>query len=125
MHFRACLLYTSGAGGDTCDRGQKAILSATGGDRRILWDDAVRPHGADAVSYTHLDVYKRQRYNEAFGKMPELILQKEIPESDTTWHLYVLHLNLENLNCDRRQCFDALYAENTCPQVHYLSLIHI
>lgn len=44
-----------------------------------------------------------KRYNEAFGKMPELILQKEIPESDTTWHLYVLHLNLENLNCDRRQ----------------------
>ena len=39
----------SGAGGDTCDRGQKAILSATGGDRRILWDDAVRPHGADAI----------------------------------------------------------------------------
>mgnify|MGYP000846334709 FL=1 len=61
-----------------------------------------------------------KRYNEAFGKMPELILQKEIPESDTTWHLYVLHLNLENLNCDRRQFFDALYAENTCPQVHYL-----
>ena len=36
-------------GGDTCDHGQKAILSATGGDRRILWDDAVRPHGADAI----------------------------------------------------------------------------
>ena len=62
----------------------------------------------------------RKRYNEAFADMPELILQKEIPESDTTWHLYVLHLNLENLNCDRRQFFDALYAENTCPQVHYL-----
>ena len=28
---------------------EKAILSATGGDRRILWDDAVRPHGADAI----------------------------------------------------------------------------
>ena len=42
----------------------------------------------------------RKRYNEAFADMPELILQKEIPESDTTWHLYVLHLNLENLNCD-------------------------
>ena len=37
----------------------------------------------------------RKRYNEAFADMPELILQKEIPESDTTWHLYVLHLNLE------------------------------
>ena len=45
----------------------------------------------------------RKRYNEAFADMPELIRQKEIPESDTTWHLYVLHLNLENLNCDRRQ----------------------
>ena len=62
----------------------------------------------------------RKRYNEAFADMPELILQKEIPESDTTWHLYVLHLNLENLNCDRRQFFDALYAENSCSQVHYL-----
>ena len=39
----------SGAGGEPCDRGQKALLSATGGDRRILWDDAVRPHGADAI----------------------------------------------------------------------------
>ena len=39
----------SGTGGDPCDRGQKAILSATGGDRRILWDDAVRPNGADEI----------------------------------------------------------------------------
>lgn len=24
------------------------------------------------------------------------------------------------MTCDRRQFFDALYAENICPQVHYL-----
>lgn len=59
-------------------------------------------------------------YDEAFKDMPEIVVQKEIPESDTTRHLYILRLNLELLNCDRRQFFDALYAENTCPQVHYL-----
>ena len=59
-------------------------------------------------------------YDEAFKDMPEIILQKEIPESDTTRHLYIIRLNLELLYCNRRQFFDALYAENTCPQVHYL-----
>ena len=60
------------------------------------------------------------RYDAVFREMPELTVQEEIPESDTTRHLYILRLNLERLNCDRRQFFDALYAENTCPQVHYL-----
>ncbi|MBQ8815904.1 MAG: UDP-4-amino-4,6-dideoxy-N-acetyl-beta-L-altrosamine transaminase [Lachnospiraceae bacterium] len=59
-------------------------------------------------------------YDEAFAEVPEIIVQKEIPESDTTRHLYIIRLNLELLRCDRRQFFDALYAENTCPQVHYL-----
>ncbi len=61
-----------------------------------------------------------ERYNEAFAEMPEIFVQREIPESDTTRHLYILRLNLDKLTCDRRQFFDALYAENTCPQVHYL-----
>lgn len=61
-----------------------------------------------------------EKYDAAFAEMPEIIVQKEIPESDTTRHLYILRLNPEKLNCDRRQFFDALYAENTCPQVHYL-----
>jgi len=59
-------------------------------------------------------------YDEAFRDMPEIKIQREIPESDTVRHLYILRLNLDLLKCDRRQFFDALYAENTCPQVHYL-----
>ena len=59
-------------------------------------------------------------YDKAFADMPEIKVQREIPESDTVRHLYILRLNLELLKCDRRQFFDALYAENTCPQVHYL-----
>ena len=61
-----------------------------------------------------------KRYDEEFSQMPELVVQREISESDTTRHLYILRLNLEKLTCDRRQFFDALYAENICPQVHYL-----
>jgi dTDP-4-amino-4,6-dideoxygalactose transaminase len=59
-------------------------------------------------------------YDEAFADMPQIKLQREIPESDTVRHLYILRLNLDMLSCDRRQFFDALYAENVCPQVHYL-----
>jgi len=59
-------------------------------------------------------------YDKAFADMPEIKVQREIPESDTVRHLYILRLNLELLKCDRREFFDALYAENTCPQVHYL-----
>lgn len=61
-----------------------------------------------------------EQYDRAFAEMPEIFVQKEIPDSDTTRHLYILRLNLNKLTCDRRQFFDALYAENTCPQVHYL-----
>ncbi len=61
-----------------------------------------------------------EKYDYAFAMMPEIIVQKEIAQSDTTRHLYILRLNLEKLNCDRRQFFDALCGENICPQVHYL-----
>lgn len=59
-------------------------------------------------------------YNEAFAKMPEIKVQQEIPQSDTTRHLYILRLDLEKLSCDRREFFDALHAENIYSQVHYL-----
>lgn len=60
------------------------------------------------------------KYNAAFTRMPELFVQKEIPESDTTRHLYILRIRPELLNCDRRQFFDALHGENIYSQVHYL-----
>lgn len=59
-------------------------------------------------------------YDEAFGKLAQIIVQKEIPESDTTRHLYILRLNLPELRIDRKQFFDALSAENICCNVHYI-----
>lgn len=61
-----------------------------------------------------------EKYNEAFSQMPEIFVQREIPESDTTRHLYILRLKTEKLRCDRRQFFDGLWAENIHSQVHYL-----
>lgn len=60
------------------------------------------------------------RYNAAFGDMPELFVQKEIPESDSCRHLYVIRLNLDKLTCTRRQFFDAMSAENVQCQIHYI-----
>lgn len=61
-----------------------------------------------------------QRYNEAFQNIPEIIVQKEIQESDTCRHLYVIRLDLKKLTCTRRQFFDAMVAENVQCQVHYI-----
>lgn len=60
------------------------------------------------------------RYNEAFSKLPGIFVQKEIAESDTTRHLYILRLKPEELSIDRKKFFDALAAENVCCNVHYI-----
>ncbi len=61
-----------------------------------------------------------KRYDMAFGEMPEIIVQKEIPESDTCRHLYIIRLDLDRLTCTRREFFDAMSAENVQCQIHYV-----
>lgn len=61
-----------------------------------------------------------KRYNEAFSDIPEIIVQKEIPESNTCRHLYIIRLDLDKLSCTRREFFDAMAAENVVCQVHYI-----
>lgn len=60
------------------------------------------------------------KYNEAFAKLPQIVVQKEIPESDTTRHLYILRLDPDRLKIGRKQFFEALAAENVCCNVHYI-----
>ena len=61
-----------------------------------------------------------ERYNEAFSKVPGIIVQKEIPESDTCRHLYIIRLDFDKLSCTRKEFFDAMSAENVQCQVHYV-----
>ncbi len=61
-----------------------------------------------------------RRYDEAFSKMPEIVVQEEIKESDTTRHLYILRIRPEVLNVDRKGFFEALAAEGIHCNVHYI-----
>ncbi|WP_026664622.1 UDP-4-amino-4,6-dideoxy-N-acetyl-beta-L-altrosamine transaminase [Butyrivibrio sp. FC2001] len=61
-----------------------------------------------------------EKYNAAFADVPEIIVQKDIPESDSSRHLYVIQLDLDKLTCTRREFFDAMSAENVQCQVHYI-----
>lgn len=75
-----------------------------------------------------LDMFKARRqeivnqYNEAFADLQGIIVQKEIEESDTCGHLYIIRLDLDKLTCTRRQFFDAMAAENVQCQIHYVPI---
>ena len=65
-----------------------------------------------------------ERYNKAFENNDAIIVQEEIPESDTTRHLYILRINPDKLTINRREFFDALAAENVCCNVHYIPVYY-
>lgn len=64
------------------------------------------------------------RYNEAFSKIPQIFVQKEIPESDTARHLYILRLRLDMLSVGRKDIYNALVAENVGCNVHYIPVYY-
>ena len=76
--------------------------------------------------FKKLDGFKRRRqeivkkYDDAFKEVPGIIVQKEISESDTCRHLYIIRLDLNKLTCTRRAFFDAMSAENVQCQIHYV-----
>lgn len=73
-----------------------------------------------------LEKFKERRkkivaeYDKAFAGKKGIALQKEIPDSDTTRHVYILRIKPEELKIDRRRFFEALAAENVCCNVHYI-----
>lgn len=73
-----------------------------------------------------LDGFKHRRqeivkkYDAAFKDVPGIIVQEEIPESDTCRHLYIIRVDLDKLSCTRREFFDAMSAENVQCQIHYV-----
>lgn len=77
-----------------------------------------------------LEMFKSRRkeivkaYNEAFSKIDGIIVQQEIPESDTSRHLYILRLDCKKLKIDRRKFFEAMGAEGVCCNVHYIPVYY-
>ena len=65
-----------------------------------------------------------KKYNEAFSKLPEIFVQEEIPESDTTRHLNFLRIRPEKLTIGRAEFFEYMKADNICCNVHYIPVYY-
>jgi perosamine synthetase len=63
-----------------------------------------------------------ERYNAAFGELPEVETPTVPPHVETSWHLYLLRLNLDRLTVDRADVVKALNAENIGTSVHFIPL---
>lgn len=61
-----------------------------------------------------------KKYNEAFAKIPEIVMPYQSPDSDSSWHLYILKLNLNNLTNNRKEIFEKLIDLNIGVNVHYI-----
>lgn len=64
------------------------------------------------------------KYNEAFSKIKQLTVQREITESDTTRHLYLIRIKPNLLKANRNEIYKALNAENIGLQVHYIPVYY-
>lgn len=63
-----------------------------------------------------------QRYNDAFQNMPELQIPADRSDSQHSWHLYILRLNLDKLNVSRAQFIEELKARKIGTSVHFIPL---
>jgi len=63
-----------------------------------------------------------ERYNAALGGSEFFETPTERPEVRSSWHLYVLRLNLETLTIDRDVFIEELKARNIGSSVHYIPI---
>jgi dTDP-4-amino-4,6-dideoxygalactose transaminase len=63
-----------------------------------------------------------QQFNAAFAEIPEVTPLVERADRKSTWHLYVIRLELDRLTADRKQVFRALQAEGIGVNVHYIPI---
>lgn len=60
------------------------------------------------------------RYNLAFGDLPQLNIPYQDSLCESSWHLYVIRLNLDKLTVGRKEIFEALQKQNIGVNVHYI-----
>lgn len=59
-------------------------------------------------------------YTKELGLIEEIILPHQLSHVDSSWHLYVLRLQLSKLTAGRKEIFQALQKENIGVNVHYI-----
>ncbi|MGV8145774.1 MAG: UDP-4-amino-4,6-dideoxy-N-acetyl-beta-L-altrosamine transaminase [Alkaliphilus sp.] len=64
-------------------------------------------------------------YNSAFSQIEEIEIPFQEDDRNSSWHLYIIKLNLERLNATRKEIFNALRAENIGVHVHYIPVYYM
>ncbi|ACC79441.1 DegT/DnrJ/EryC1/StrS aminotransferase [Nostoc punctiforme PCC 73102] len=64
-----------------------------------------------------------QRYNQLLQDLP-LMLPWQHPDSESSWHLYVIRLKLDKINKTHRQIFEELRSTGVGVNLHYIP-VHI
>lgn len=59
-------------------------------------------------------------YNDAFQNYDCINPPKQRKEGHSSWHLYIIQLNLQKLDATRKEVFEALKAQNIGVNVHYI-----
>ena len=65
-----------------------------------------------------------RRYNEDFRNVPGIITPWQSPDGESAWHLYILRLQLEQLNVGRDQIFQELWDRGIGVNVHYIPVYY-
>ncbi|MFQ3544291.1 UDP-4-amino-4,6-dideoxy-N-acetyl-beta-L-altrosamine transaminase [Halobacillus rhizosphaerae] len=65
-----------------------------------------------------------QMYNEAFKDLKELTIPFQDQLSDSSWHLYVIRLNLDQLKVGRKKIFESFLKANIGVNVHYIPVYY-
>ncbi|GMV99401.1 MAG: aminotransferase [Candidatus Hydrogenedentota bacterium] len=61
-------------------------------------------------------------YSKAFEEIPEIQPLATRPDRESTWHLYVVRLDLDRIRVDRKQVYRALLSEGVGVNVHYIPI---
>jgi len=64
------------------------------------------------------------RYNEAFKDIKGIITPYQKEDSNSSWHIYVLQLDLDKLNGGRKDIFEALRDKSLGVNVHYIPVYY-
>ncbi|NGQ95648.1 UDP-4-amino-4,6-dideoxy-N-acetyl-beta-L-altrosamine transaminase [Brevibacillus sp. SYP-B805] len=80
--------------------------------------------GISQLSKLKLFVDRRREianiYNKHFSKNPCIRIPYQMDDRESSWHLYIIQLELDKLSCTREVIYKALLAENIGVNVHYL-----
>lgn len=73
-----------------------------------------------------LDLFLQKRreyakiYDEAFRDFDGVIIPRQLPDTFSGWHLYVIQIDADKIRPDRRVIFDELRIRNIGVNVHYI-----